>query len=115
MPEELAVINYTSGTTGYSKGVMLPYRSLWSNIAYCHEMLPVKPGDPHRFDASHGTRIRHGLRFSLRIFWGTPLLLTRIAVSQNHCTIICRNQTESNCFVPLIVEKIIKKIFSQTG
>ena len=32
-PEELAVINYTSGTTGYSKGVMLPYRSLWSNIA----------------------------------------------------------------------------------
>ena len=39
-PEELAVINYTSGTTGYSKGVMLPYRSLWSNVAYCHEMLP---------------------------------------------------------------------------
>ena len=24
---------------------MLPYRSLWSNIAYCHEMLPVRPGD----------------------------------------------------------------------
>lgn len=44
-PEELAVINYTSGTTGYSKGVMLPYRSLWSNVAYCHEMLPVRPGD----------------------------------------------------------------------
>lgn len=31
-PEELAVINYTSGTTGYSKGVMLPYRSLWSML-----------------------------------------------------------------------------------
>ena len=44
-PEELAIINYTSGTTGYSKGVMLPYRSLWSNVAYCHEMLPVRPGD----------------------------------------------------------------------
>ena len=44
-PEELAIINYTSGTTGYSKGVMLPYRSLWSNVAYCFEMLPVKPGD----------------------------------------------------------------------
>ena len=44
-PEELAIINYTSGTTGYSKGVMLPYRSLWSNVNYCHEMLPVKPGD----------------------------------------------------------------------
>ena len=44
-PEELAIINYTSGTTGYSKGVMLPYRSIWSNVAYCFEMLPVKPGD----------------------------------------------------------------------
>jgi long-chain acyl-CoA synthetase len=30
-PEELALLNYTSGTTGFSKGVMLPYRSLWSN------------------------------------------------------------------------------------
>jgi hypothetical protein len=34
-PEELAIINYTSGSTGMSKGVMLPYRSLWSNIRYC--------------------------------------------------------------------------------
>mgnify|MGYP000388084565 CR=1 FL=1 len=33
-PEELAVINYTSGTTSYSKGVMLPYRSLWSNTKF---------------------------------------------------------------------------------
>lgn len=33
-PEELAVINYTSGTTGYSKGVMLPYRSIISNIVH---------------------------------------------------------------------------------
>src|SRR3712207_7311841 len=44
-PEELAIINYTSGTTGYSKGVMLPYRSIWSNVAYCHEMRRVNPGD----------------------------------------------------------------------
>lgn len=33
--EDLAIINYTSGSTGMSKGVMLPYRSLWSNIRYC--------------------------------------------------------------------------------
>jgi len=43
-PEELAVINYTSGTTSYSKGVMLPYRSLWSNTAFAFEVLPLKPG-----------------------------------------------------------------------
>lgn len=34
-PEQLAVLNYTSGSTGMSKGVMLPYRSIWSNIRYC--------------------------------------------------------------------------------
>ncbi len=33
-PEDLAVINYTSGTSGFSKGVMLPYRSLYSNIEF---------------------------------------------------------------------------------
>lgn len=44
-PEELAVINYTSGTTSFSKGVMLPYRSLWSNTQFAFEVLPLKPGD----------------------------------------------------------------------
>lgn len=34
-PEDLAIISYTSGSTGMSKGVMLPYRSLWSNVRYC--------------------------------------------------------------------------------
>lgn len=33
--DELALINYTSGTTGFSKGVMLPYRALWSNLDFC--------------------------------------------------------------------------------
>ena len=33
-PEELAIINYTSGTSGFSKGVMLPYRALYSNIEF---------------------------------------------------------------------------------
>lgn len=45
-PDELCIINYTSGSTGHSKGVMLPYRSLWSNIRYCLDNLTwVKPGD----------------------------------------------------------------------
>lgn len=45
-PDELCIINYTSGSTGHSKGVMLPYRSLWSNIRYCLDNLGwVKPGD----------------------------------------------------------------------
>jgi len=46
-PEELAVLNYTSGTTSNSKGVMIPYRALWSNVEFAHEVYDshVKPGD----------------------------------------------------------------------
>ena len=40
-PEELALINYTSGTTGFSKGVMLPYRALWGNLDFCLSHLGV--------------------------------------------------------------------------
>ena len=45
-PEELALISYTSGTSGFSKGVMLPYRSLWNNIYFASIYEPmVKAGD----------------------------------------------------------------------
>ena len=46
-PDELAVLNYTSGTTSNSKGVMIPYRALWSNVEFAHEVYDahVKPGD----------------------------------------------------------------------
>lgn len=45
-PDELAVLNYTSGTTSFSKGVMIPYRSLWSNTQFAYDNLPyIHPGD----------------------------------------------------------------------
>lgn len=45
-PDDLAVINYTSGSTGMSKGVMLPYRSLWGNVKFCIDNLQFfKSGD----------------------------------------------------------------------
>ena len=45
-PDELAVLNYTSGTTSNSKGVMIPYRSLWSNTQFAYDKLPfISPGD----------------------------------------------------------------------
>ena len=44
-PEELAIINYTSGTTGFSKGVMLPYRSLHSNVLFAHSVFSLKAGE----------------------------------------------------------------------
>ena len=44
-PEELCVISYTSGTSGFTKGVMIPERSLVSNIIFAREHMPLKPGD----------------------------------------------------------------------
>src|SRR5512138_1694169 len=43
--EELAVISYTSGTTGFSKGVMLPHNSLMANVKYAQENMPLASGD----------------------------------------------------------------------
>ena len=43
-PEELCMLNYTSGTTGFSKGVMLPYRALWGNVDFCmNKLAPLMP------------------------------------------------------------------------
>ncbi len=42
--DELMVLSYTSGTSGFSKGVMLPHRSIWSNVLYAQEHLELKPG-----------------------------------------------------------------------
>lgn len=46
-PDELALINYTSGTTGHSKGVMIPYRAMWSNADFAEHVLGkvLKAGD----------------------------------------------------------------------
>ncbi|MGQ1787274.1 MULTISPECIES: AMP-binding protein [unclassified Saccharicrinis] len=43
--DELMVLSYTSGTSGFSKGVMLPHRSIWSNVLYAQENLELKPGN----------------------------------------------------------------------
>ena len=109
-PEELAVINYTSGTTGYSKGVMLPYRSLWSNVAYCHEMLPVRPGDHivsmlplgHVFGMVYD--FLYGFSAGAHLYFLTRMPSPKI-IAQSFSEIRPRI---ISC-VPLIVEKIIKK------
>lgn len=46
-PNELCIINYTSGTTGFSKGVMIPYRAMWSNLNFASQVLDqeLHPGD----------------------------------------------------------------------
>lgn len=109
-PEELAIINYTSGTTGYSKGVMLPYRSLWSNVAYCQEVLRVKPGDHivsmlpmgHVFGMVYD--FLYGFSAGAHIYFLTRMPSPKI-ISHSFSEI---KPKVISC-VPLIVEKIIKK------
>ncbi len=43
--EDLAVLSYTSGTSGFSKGVMLPHRSIWSNVVFARDTFDIHPGD----------------------------------------------------------------------
>jgi long-chain acyl-CoA synthetase len=43
--DDLSIISYTSGTSGFTKGVMIPARSLLSNIIYAREHMPLKAGD----------------------------------------------------------------------
>jgi len=44
--DKLAVISYTGGTTGFSKGVMLTHNSLTANVRFAQNHMPLKPGDP---------------------------------------------------------------------
>lgn len=109
-PEELSIINYTSGTTGYSKGVMLPYRSIRSNVDYCFEMRPIQAGDHivsmlplgHVFGMVYD--FLYGICAGAHLYFLTRMPSPKI-IEQSFAEIKPRI---ISC-VPLIVEKIIKK------
>ena len=108
--EDLAIINYTSGTTGYSKGVMLPYRSILSNVLYCKEKIGLKAGDSvvsmlplghvfgMTFDFLYGFTAGAHLWFLTRML--SPKIIAESFAEIRPRVIAC---------VPLIVEKIFKK------
>lgn len=108
--EDLAIINYTSGTTGYSKGVMLPYRSILFNVLYCKEKIGLKAGDSvvsmlplghvfgMTFDFLYGFTAGAHLWFLTRM--PSPKIIAESFAEIRPRVIAC---------VPLIVEKIFKK------
>ena len=109
-PEELAVINYTSGTTGYSKGVMLPYRSLWSNTTFAFEVLPLKAGDKivSMLPMAH----MYGLAFEFLYEFAVGchiFFLTRMPSPKIIFQAFTEVKPNLIVAVPLIIEKIIKK------
>lgn len=111
-PEELAVINYTSGTTSSPKGVMIPYRSLWSNTKYANENVNfVHPGDNVlcMLPMAH----TYGLAFEI---------LNTISLGANICFLgktptprvlqdaFAETKPKLVLAVPLILEKIVNKV-----
>ncbi len=110
--DELALINYTSGTTGYSKGVMLPYRALWGNLDFCMEELAPKLKKNGNMLSilpmahMYGMSIEFILGFcgGFHLFFLTRLPSPAIiaqAFADVHPTVVVS--------VPLVVEKIVRK------
>ena len=109
-PEELAIINYTSGTTSFSKGVMLPYRSLWSNTQFAFEVLPLQPGN--RVVSMLPMAHMYGLAFEFlyEICCGCHIyFLTRMPSPKIIAQAFTDVKPHIVIAVPLIIEKIIKK------
>ena len=111
--EELAIINYTSGTTGFSKGVMLPYRALWGNLDFCLGAIGshVKPGSSVLSILPMAHMYGMAVEFIFSFVHGCHLFfLTRLpspaiiaqAFADIHPAIVIS--------VPLVVEKIIRKM-----
>lgn len=108
-PQELAMINYTSGTTSASKGVMLPYRSMWSNLKYALDKMGYNPGE--RLVSILTMAHMYGLAFELiypfasgtQVYFisktPSPKIINEIFSAIKPNLIVA---------VPLIIEKIIK-------
>ena len=111
-PEELALINYTSGTTGFSKGVMLPFRALTGNVSFCINRLGkhVPAGSPVLDILPMAHMYGLSIEFLFGFCNGSHLFFLNRLPSP---TLIAKAFTEIQpalvISVPLIVEKIIRK------
>ena len=113
-PDELAIINYTSGSTGFSKGVMLSYRNLWSNVQFTMDHLKfLVPGDklvcmlPMAHMYGMLVELLHPLAKGCHIHF-----LTRVPSPKVIMDAFAAVKPKLVVTVPLIIEKIIKtKVF----
>ena len=109
-PEELCVLNYTSGTTSFSKGVMLPARALWSNMMFAYSALKLNPGEKvvSMLPMAH----MYGLAFEFLYEFCTGcqvFFLTRMPSPKIILQAFAEVKPKLVVAVPLIIEKIIKK------
>ena len=109
-PDEMLVLNYTSGTTSFSKGVMIPARALWSNMMFAFHVLTMKPGD--RLVSMLPMAHMYGLAFEFlyQFVSGCQVFfLTRMPSPKIILQAFAEVKPSLVIAVPLIIEKIIKK------
>ena len=112
VPNELAMINYTSGTTGFSKGVMVPYRALWSNADFAENVLgkKIKPGDSVISILPMAHMYGMAFEFIFEFIKGCHIFyLTRIPSPAIIAEAFGRIKPAVIIAVPLVIEKIIRK------
>ena len=110
--EELALINYTSGTTGFSKGVMLPYRAIWGNIEFIISRLgkKVHPGDNLLSILPMAHMYGMAVEFLFAFCHGCHLFfLTRLPSPAIIAQAFADIRPALIVTVPLIIENIIRK------
>lgn len=110
--DETAIINYTSGTTGFSKGVMIPYRAICGNLEYCIKMLGEHV--PHGSSTLNMLPMAHMYGMAFEFFFpfvhGCHLsFLTRLPSPAVIAQAIAEVKPYVIVAVPLVVEKIIRK------
>ena len=111
-PEELALINYTSGTTGFSKGVMLPYRAIWGNLDFCLNRLGIhfKSGSNMLSILPMAHMYGLAIEFIFGFCHGCHLFfLTRLPSPAIIAQAFADIKPAVVISVPLVIEKIIRK------
>ena len=111
-PDELALINYTSGTTGFSKGVMIPYRAMWSNYDFAISVLGniIKKGDNVISILPMAHMYGMAFEFMFEFLFGCHVFyLTRIPSPAIIAAAFAEVKPAIIIAVPLIIEKIIRK------
>ncbi len=108
--DDLAMISYTSGTTSFSKGVMLTYRSLWTNLKFALNVLGFNPGE--QIVAMLPMAHMYGLAFEFiyQFVNGTHIhFLSRTPSPKIIADAFTEVKPDLIVTVPLVIEKIIKK------
>ncbi len=111
-PDELALINYTSGTTGFSKGVMIPYRALASNMEFADHALGehIKAGDKVISILPMAHMYGMAFEFLYEMVVGCHVYyLSRVPSPAIIATAFAEVKPRVIISVPLVIEKIIKK------